>query len=244
MIDDTNFDGKSVLVVGGSSGIGNACAQAFRQRGAAVTVTGTRAQAADYADLPDADFSGLTYRQLNAADSEQVSRFDAGQALDVVILCQGKVLYKRQEFEQNGFEQVIQVNLNSLMACAMRFCDALKTTGGSLIIVSSTAAFHATRGNPAYAASKAGAVGLVRTLGQAWAKDGIRVNGIAPGFVPTKMTTVTTENAARADATRAHIPMGRFGRPEEMAGAALFLASPLSSYILGQTLVVDGGLLL
>jgi 3-oxoacyl-[acyl-carrier protein] reductase len=245
MIDDTNFDGKSVLVVGGSSGIGNATAQAFRVRGAQVAVTGTRADAGDYDGIEDSDLNGLTYFQLDAGDLGQVERFAPGiESLDVLVLCQGRVLYKRQEFEMPGFESVIDVNLNSLMACATRFRPLLSQSAGSLIIVSSTAAFHAARGNPAYAASKAGAVGLTRTLGQAWATDGIRVNGIAPGFVPTKMTRVTTENATRAEATLERIPLQRFGQPAEMASVALFLASSMSSYMIGQTIVVDGGLLL
>lgn len=234
-----------MLVVGGSSGIGNATAQAFRARGARVHVWGTRPSPADYADSPDSDLTGLSYTPLDVSDFDAVAAVEPDFAsLDVLVLCQGMVLYKRQEFAMAGFQQVLDVNLNSVMACATRFHDALMATKGSLIIVSSTAAFHATRGNPAYGASKAAAAGLTRTLAQAWAKDGIRVNGIAPGFVPTKMTRVTTENDIRAEATKQMIPLGRFGRPDEMAGAILFLASPLSSYILGQTLIVDGGLLL
>ena len=120
----------------------------------------------------------------------------------------------------------------------------LAAAQGALIIVSSTAAFHATRGNPAYNASKTGALGLTRTLAQAWAAYGIRVNGIAPGLVDTKLTKVTTENAQRLAETLARIPAGRLGTPADMAGVALFLASPLAAYVLGQTIVVDGGLVL
>jgi len=154
------------------------------------------------------------------------------------------VIYRRGEFEMAGFRKVIEVNLISLMACAQKFHPMLRAAKGSLIIVSSTAAFHATRGNPAYNASKTGALGLTRTLGQAWADDGIRVNGIAPGLVDTKMTKVTTANPRRLDDALARIPLKRLGTPADMAGAALFLASPLASYIVGQTIVVDGGLVL
>ena len=150
----------------------------------------------------------------------------------------------RGEFEMAGFRSVLEVNLISLMACASRFHPMLRAARGSLIIVSSTAAYHATKGNPAYNASKTGAVGLTRTLAQAWAPDGIRVNGIAPGLVDTKMTRVTTANPKRLEAAVERIPLQRLGTPADMAGAALFLASPLASYIIGQTLVVDGGLIL
>jgi 3-oxoacyl-[acyl-carrier protein] reductase len=81
-------------------------------------------------------------------------------------------------------------------------------------------------------------------LAQAWAGQGIRVNGIAPGFVPTKLTKVTTDTPSRAADTIARIPLGRFGTPEDIAGVALFLASPLAAYVLGQTIITDGGLLL
>ena len=113
-----------------------------------------------------------------------------------------------------------------------------------MTVVSSVAGFKANIGNPAYSASKAGAVSLVKTLGAAWARDGIRVNGIAPGLVPTKITTVTTEHPQRLEGALARIPLRRLGTPEDMAGAALFLASSLSAYVTGHTLVVDGGLTL
>jgi 3-oxoacyl-[acyl-carrier protein] reductase len=170
-----------------------------------------------------------------------VSRFER---LDVLVLAQGAVIYRRGEFEMDGFRQVLEVNLISLMACATRFHPLLRACQGSLIIVSSTAAYHSTKGNPAYNASKTGAVGLTRTLGQAWSEDGIRVNGIAPGLVDTKMTRVTTANPKRLEGAIERIPLKRLGTPSDMAGAALFLASPLASYIVGQTLVVDGGLIL
>jgi 3-oxoacyl-[acyl-carrier protein] reductase len=115
---------------------------------------------------------------------------------------------------------------------------------GSVIAVSSIGAFKATFANPAYAASKAGAVNLVRALAIAWAGDGIRVNGIAPSLVDTKMTKVTMDNEERRERALSRIPMGRFGSTDEMAGVALFLASPLAGYICGQTLIVDGGLTL
>jgi 3-oxoacyl-[acyl-carrier protein] reductase len=120
----------------------------------------------------------------------------------------------------------------------------LAASKGAIIIVSSVAAFKSTIGTPAYAASKAGAASLTKTLGEAWARDGIRVNGIALGLVPTKLTAVTTDHPERLEASPKKIPLRRMGTPEDMAGAALFLASPLSAYITGQTLVVDGGLTL
>ena len=241
---DLDFTGKRVLVVGGTSGIGNGIAQAFRTHGARVAVWGTRPKD-DYRVEDGSDLEGLAFHQVDASDSEAVanapSPFDG---LDVLVLAQGTVLYRKGEFQMDGFRKVVGVNLDSLMACAMRFLDDLKSSGGNIVTISSTAAFHATRGNPAYNASKAGAVALTRTLGQAWATDGVRVNGVAPGLVDTKLTKVTTENPDRLAASLRGIPLGRLGTPDDMAGAVLFLASPLAAYLTGQTLIVDGGLTL
>lgn len=245
MNEALDFTGKTVLVVGGSSGIGNGIAQAFRAHGAAVHVWGTRASAADYKADEGSDMTGLQYTQMDVSDFAAIDAHKPPfAALDVLVLAQGTVIYRKGEFRMDGFAKVMDVNLNSLMACALKFRDMLAASKGSLITISSTAAYHSTRGNPAYNASKTGAVGLTRTLAEAWAGEGIRVNGIAPGLVDTKLTKVTTENPERLAASLQNIPLGRLGTPADMAGVALFLASPLSAYVVGQTLPVDGGLIL
>ena len=255
MIDDTSFNGQRVLVVGGSSGIGNGVAHAFRQRGAEVHVWGTRPSAGDYAGVEGSALSGLHYACVDVADPQQIEQAPqpggAGAALDVLVLCQGTVVYKRGEFERPGWDRVMAVNLDSLMHCCRRFKPALLPSaardagrdGGRIIIVSSIAGYGANVGNPAYAASKAGAISLTRTLGLAWAPEGIRVNGMAPGLVDTKLTKVTTQHPARLAGALASIPLRRLGSPADMAGAVLFLASPLGAYMVGQTIICDGGLL-
>lgn len=243
-MNELDFSGRTVLVIGGSSGIGNGIARAFLQRGATVHVWGTRASAAAYENSTDSQLDGLHYTQVDVADAQQVEAAPGFAALDVLVQAQGTVLYDRQEFKVAGFRHVLDVNLVSLMACAAKFHAALRAARGAMIIVSSAAAFHSTRGNPAYNASKTGAFGLTRTLAEAWAGHGIRVNGIAPGLVDSKLTRVTTANPKRLEAALQRIPLGRLGTPEDMANVALFLASPLAAYLLGQTLLVDGGMLL
>ncbi|MGI9439942.1 MAG: SDR family NAD(P)-dependent oxidoreductase [Parvibaculales bacterium] len=240
-----NFSGKKALIIGGSSGIGNGIAHGFQKQGAQVHVWGTRAAPNDYKIDEGSDLSGLGYSCVNVGDFAQITAaqkpFDG---LDVLVLCQGVVVYERGEFEKSGWDEVLSVNLDSLLHCANKFHAELAASNGSLIIISSISGMQANIGNPAYAASKAGAISLTKTLGQAWARDGIRVNGIAPGLVETKLTKATTDNPKRMQGALRSIPLHRAGTPEEMAGAALFLASPLASYVQGHTLVVDGGLTL
>ena len=244
-MSDLDFTGKTVLVVGGSSGIGNGVAHGFRQRGADVHVWGTRASADDYDAADGSDLTGLTYACVNAADQDAVNAHQPTfDKLDVLVLCQGIVRYGRAEFEREGWDEVMDVNINSVMDCARKFHPMLAQSSGSLIIVSSVSGMQANIGNPAYAASKAAAISLTKTLGEAWARDGIRVNGLAPGYVPTKLTAVTTDNEKRREGALRAIPLRRAGTPEDMAGVVMFLSSPLAAYVQGQTIIADGGLTL
>lgn len=244
-MQDTDFSGKQVLVVGGTSGIGNGIAHAFRTRGASVEVWGTRARAEDYDAADGSDLTGLSYQQVDVGSPDEIANATLGaNALDVLVLSQGIVAYKRAEFERDGWDRVMAVNLDSLIHCSEKFRPLLAETQGSIVIISSVSGIRANIGNPAYAASKAGAISLTKTLGQAYARDGIRVNGVAPGLVDTKLTKVTTGNPDRMKGALRSIPLRRAGEPSEIAGGVLFLASPLASYVCGQTIFVDGGMTL
>lgn len=242
-MNEVDFGGKTILVIGGSSGIGNGIARQFRDHGADVYAAGTRPSANDYDPSEGCDLEGLNYFQLNAADQDALEALDPPfKTLDVLVACQGIVIYRQGEYQMDGFRHVMDVNLNSIMASCLKFHDMLTETNGSIIILGSGASFKAVRGNPAYSASKGGLKTLTMTLGEAWARDGIRVNGIAPGYVDTKMTKVTRDNPERYEGTLSGIPMRRWAQPEEMGSVALFLASPLASYVTGQMIWVDGGM--
>ena len=244
-MNELDFTGKNVLVVGGSSGIGNGIAQGFRTRGAQVHVWGTRASAADYAGAEGSDLIGLGYSHVDVSDPAAIAAApDPFPSLDVLVLSQGTVQYGKKEFQVDGWNKVMAINLDSVMHCATRFKPKLAERKGAIVVVGSIAGFTATIGNPAYAASKAGVNNLVRTLAQAWAGEGVRVNGFAPGLVETKLTKATFDHPDRKERALGKVPAGRFGTVEDMAGVALFLASPLSAFVYGQMLVVDGGITL
>ena len=127
------------------------------------------------------------------------------------------------------------------VVATLEFDNLLTASGGSIVHVDSVASLSPAVNNPAYSASKAGLVQLTKALAKKWGADGIRVNTIAPGMVPTKMTK-NQSSPEQIEAFSKINPIGRYGTPDDMAGAALFLASPLASYVTGQQLVVDGGL--
>jgi NAD(P)-dependent dehydrogenase (short-subunit alcohol dehydrogenase family) len=118
---------------------------------------------------------------------------------------------------------------------------SLAEVNGSIINISSLTSFFASSGNPAYGASKAGIVQLTKSLAVAWGADGVRVNAIAPGWIATSMTEVSQNREAINSEILRRTPLGRWGQPEDIAGVALFLASPLASYVTGETIRVDGG---
>lgn len=232
-----DFTGKTVLVTGGSAGIGNAIAGMFRDAGATVTVTGTQARTSY-----ESDFTGLTFRQLDVADDAAVKALAADMpALDVLVNNAGTVLYRRAEYELANFRRVLDINLTSVLHLCTLFHERLKAARGSVVNISSLAGSFGTFGNPAYGASKAGVIQLTQTLAVAWGKDGIRVNAVAPGYVATKITAVSKNNPKIDQGIVQRTPIGRWIEATEIAGAVLWLASPLASGVNGQNIAVDGG---
>ncbi len=238
------FDGQRVLVTGGSQGIGLATARAFAAAGAMVMITGTRGSAADYTD----DLAGFTYIAADFAQPDAaaiVAAAVAATAADGIdVLVNNAGTGRADEYSDTGFRAVIDVNLNAVMALSVALHPALKARGGAIVNMGSLSSFLALRETPAYTASKAGLLGLTRALADKWAPDGIRVNMVAPGFIRTRMTEIQRTDADYEKRLLKSVPMRRWGEPEEVAEVVLFLASSRAPYVTGQSIAIDGGLML
>ena len=183
------------------------------------------------------------YKKLDLSEHENLEKLSLPfNDINTLVCSQGIVAYNQKEFEMETFKKVVDLNLNSVMASCTFFHQNLSKNNGSIVIIGSGASFHAVRGNPAYSASKGGLLTLIKTLAEAWARDGIRVNGIAPGYVATKLTEVTFGNEKRYENSLKSIPLRRWGSPEDMGEVCCFLSSEEASYVTGQMLTVDGGM--
>ena len=187
---------------------------------------------------PEPD-EGFAYTQLDVTDTDAVRSFAAGiDRLDVLVNC-AAITKRGEEMDPEFFGHVLNVNLVGSLRCAEALQGALK--GGAVINIASMYARFGSPRNPAYGASKAGVEQMTKSLAIAWADDGIRVNAIAPGFIVTEQSARARQDEAFTKAIEARTPMGRWGQPGDIAGAALFLASDAAGFITGVTLPVDGG---
>jgi NAD(P)-dependent dehydrogenase (short-subunit alcohol dehydrogenase family) len=257
------LDGKTALITGGASGIGRAAALLFAREGARVMVATARNETGARAVVADIAAAGGTaaYTLGDVARGDDARRLvaDTVQAfgrLDVLLNSAGITVPGSlvHEVAESDWERVLTVDLTGSFLMMKHAIPAmLQTGGGSIVNVSSALALAGVPGCSAYAAAKAGLIGLTRTAAIEYAQQGIRVNVLLPGFVWTPLHAVADPSAAdptRAPSGEYHAfvanmvePMGRWGTPEEIATTALFLAADDSSFVTGSTLAVDGGLL-
>jgi NAD(P)-dependent dehydrogenase (short-subunit alcohol dehydrogenase family) len=243
--------GRVAVVTGASSGLGVGFARALAQAGASLVLAARRADRLEAlaAELGEAGVEVLPVA-CDVTDSSQVealkdaclNRFGK---VDILVNNAGTTEIVPAENEtEEAFLRVLNVNLNGSFYCAQRFGRVMLEAGaGSIINVASIFGFVGSGSIPqaGYAASKGAVVNMTRELAAQWARRGVRVNGIAPGFFMSEMTEEMFSDERSMSWLRRNTPAGRPGEVEELAGAVIFLASDASSYVTGQTIAVDGG---
>jgi NAD(P)-dependent dehydrogenase (short-subunit alcohol dehydrogenase family) len=240
-----DFNGTSVLVTGGTSGIGLAVASAFAGAGASVTITGTRAATTDYDD----DLAAFTYRQLQIRDHDAVDALAAEfSTLDVLVNNAGANFPDGlDEWDPEGFSAALDLNVEGAQRLTVRSRAALASSGmaggASVVNIVSMTAFRSTTIVPGYSSAKAALLALTRNLAVHWVSDGIRVNAVAPGLIDTRMTAPMKDWPDMLATEVGRAPMNRMGTPEEVAAAVLFLSSGVSAFTTGASFAVDGGYL-
>lgn len=236
-----DYSSASVLVTGGTSGIGLACARGYRDAGAQVVITGRKDTASDY----DADLTGFSYRSLDVADRDALFALAASlQTLDILINNAGGA--QGNEWEADAFDKSLTVNLSSAFHLSSACKDLLAASefpgGASIVGIASMTSYFGFEWTPGYGPAKAGLVQMVKTLGMSWGKLGIRANAVAAGLTRTNLTAFMLENMQEmVESTIERQGLKRPGTPDDIAAAVLFLTSPAASWITGQTLPVDGG---
>ena len=225
--------GKRAVVVGGIRGIGAAIAEALILAGAEVVTAGRSARAGINVDVTD-----------DASIAAAADRLNAEGPVEILVNAAGiSPVYQRAEnTEAAVWDQIIATNLTGMFRVCVAFGrPMLERSSGSIVNVLSVASAVALPRLGAYTASKAGALGVTRTLAVEWAPRGVRVNAIAPAFVRTDMTEGLFNNPQLESEIVASTPLGRVAEPQEVAGAAVYLASDAARYVTGTTVFVDGG---
>jgi NAD(P)-dependent dehydrogenase (short-subunit alcohol dehydrogenase family) len=244
-----SFKGKVVLITGGTSGIGRSTAVAFAREGAKVVVAGRRAEegAETVRLVKEADSDGFFVKtdvrfepQVKSLVGQTLSRFGR---LDVAFNNAGieQLPQPLTETTEEQYDQIIDINVKGVWLCMKHQVPALLQNGGGAIVnMSSIAGLVGMGGIPVYVASKHAVVGLTKSVALEYAKQNIRVNAVAPAGVETDMFDRFLTVVPREAMINMH-PIGRAGKPEEIAAAVLWLASPAASFVTGQTLALDGG---
>lgn len=246
--------GKKALITGGSAGIGEAIALKFVQEGASVVVLGTNSERLQKVHETMESLRVNAEQKFMALMTNVSSKESVETTVEQVLASFGGVdiLVNNAGITKDGllmkmkeedWDSVIDTNLKSvynLCSCLIR--SMMKARFGKIINISSVVGLTGNPGQTNYAASKAGMIGFTKALAQEVASRGIQVNCIAPGYIKTKMTEALTPEQQQVVLNK--VPQGRMGHPEDIADAACFLASKMSDYITGQTLVVDGGMVM
>jgi NAD(P)-dependent dehydrogenase (short-subunit alcohol dehydrogenase family) len=233
--------GFHAAVIGGAGDIGAAISNLFCDLGATVTATG--ANDTDLARTLLKPRPGLRIAPLDVTDDDAVASFARQhQRVDALVNCAG-ILARAKEYEIETFVKVLDVNLTGTFRTCIAFHPLLTRSNGTIVNIASMNATLALPRIPAYCASKGGVVMLTKALALAWADEGIRVNAVAPGYIETSINAAGRSDRAHYQRIADRTAFKRWGQPEDIAGAVVFLCMPASEYTTGTVVAVDGGFL-
>lgn len=235
-------EAREILVIGGTGGLGSAVAAGYiHAESASVTVTGATAAEVETA-RSDQRFSSARIEQLDVRDDEAVrALLDGLDRLDVLVNAAG-IAASPADFTVEGFERSIDINVHGTMRACYAAHRLLDASAGAILNFASLMSFRGSGTGPAYAAGKGAILQLTASLAAAWGPR-VRVNALAPGFMDTPLTQNIQADGPRNERIMGRVPAGRWGLPEDLVGAALFLTAPDSTFVTGVTLPVDGGYL-
>ena len=230
---------RVAVVTGGTRGIGEGVSRALVREGWRVVAGGLgEAEIANFA--PDPNIEAV---RLDVTDDASVAALiERCPRIDALVNCAG-ILRKSDEYQIDAFRSVLEVNLVGTMRMCIAAKAKLAAAKGAIVSTASMYSFFGAPHAPAYAASKGGVAQLTKSLAVAWAPDGIRVNAIAPGWIDTDMARGAIQDPVRAGPILARTPMGRWGKPEDVASVVTFLVSDAARFVTGTVLPVDGGYL-
>ncbi|MCL2616158.1 MAG: SDR family NAD(P)-dependent oxidoreductase [Defluviitaleaceae bacterium] len=246
-MDMFNLQGKTALVTGGTQGLGKGMATGLAKAGADIIIAARRPKPDTVAEI-EALGVKCCYISVDLSDTEHIAEFveavwKLAPVVDILVNCAGiNIRHPSIQFPKEDWDKILRVNLDAPFLLCQAFAKPmLERKYGKIINVSSLLAFQGGLTVPAYAASKGAIAQMTKALANEWAKDGVNVNGLIPGYFETEMNTALIADQTRSRQILERIPQGRWGRTEDVEGVAVFMASRASDYMNGAMVAIDGG---
>ena len=242
-----DLEGKVALITGGTRGIGFSLAKNLAELGVDIAVIGYSSDETEIKELVESFGRKFLFLQINLLSRNErkkiiekvVTNFGT---LDILINNAGRQYNApASSYELETWDQDIELMLTAVLDLSQQAYEVMKNRGGKIIHIASISSFQGARNIIGYTTAKHGLIGMTKSMSNEWAKENININAIAPGIIETDMSQATTEDSEHAKVLKSRIPSGRFGKPEDLVGAVVFLSSQASCHVNGSVITVDGG---
>jgi len=242
-----DLEGKVALITGGTRGIGFSLAKNLAELGVDIAVIGYSSDETEIKELVESFGRKFLFLQINLLSRNErkkiiekvVTNFGT---LDILINNAGRQYNApASSYELETWDQDIELMLTAVLDLSQQAYEVMKNRGGKIIHIASISSFQGARNIIGYTTAKHGLIGMTKSMSNEWAKENININAIAPGIIETDMSQATTKDSEHAKVLKSRIPSGRFGKPEDLVGAVVFLSSQASCHVNGSVITVDGG---